>query len=140
MQKQVNGKSVTDLLLLLKRCFTSTETVGLLGTGAQDVHLDFRTAERSQQESGATRAASQSGQGPRRPRRTQELFSGKHGPIWSGSGQRVQGFGVPFELGPGDKSLGPNPLGSGRQPKQRVYAVRHLSPRLGVAPSGALGG
>ena len=25
-------------------CFTSTETVGLLGTGAQDVHLDFHTA------------------------------------------------------------------------------------------------
>ena len=25
----------------LKCCFTSTETVGLLGTGAQDVHLDF---------------------------------------------------------------------------------------------------
>ena len=32
------------LLLLLKCCFTSTETVGLLGTGAQDVHLDFLTA------------------------------------------------------------------------------------------------
>ena len=28
----------------LKCCFTSTETVGLLGTGAQDGHLDFRTA------------------------------------------------------------------------------------------------
>ena len=25
-------------------CFTSTETVGLLGTGAQDGHLDFQTA------------------------------------------------------------------------------------------------
>ena len=25
-------------------CFTSTETVGLLGTGAQDVHLEFHTA------------------------------------------------------------------------------------------------
>ena len=24
--------------------FTSTETVGLLGTGAQDAHLDFHTA------------------------------------------------------------------------------------------------
>ena len=24
-------------------CFTSTETVGLLGTGAQDGHLDFHT-------------------------------------------------------------------------------------------------
>ena len=30
--------------LLLKRCFTSTETVGLLGTGAQDGNLDFHTA------------------------------------------------------------------------------------------------
>ena len=29
--------------MLLKYCFTSTETVGLLGTGAQDVHLDFHT-------------------------------------------------------------------------------------------------
>ena len=28
----------------LKCCFTSTETVGLLGTGAQDVHFDFHTA------------------------------------------------------------------------------------------------
>ena len=32
------------MLMLLKCCFTSTETVGLLGTGAQDVHLDFHTA------------------------------------------------------------------------------------------------
>ena len=30
--------------LLLKCCFTSTETVGLLGPGAQDGHLDFHTA------------------------------------------------------------------------------------------------
>ena len=28
---------------LVECCFTSTETVGLLGTGAQDVHLDFHT-------------------------------------------------------------------------------------------------
>ena len=28
----------------LKCCFTSTETVGLLGTEAHDVHLDFHTA------------------------------------------------------------------------------------------------
>ena len=28
----------------LKSCSTYTETVGLLGTGAQDVHLDFHTA------------------------------------------------------------------------------------------------
>ena len=33
-----------EVLLLLKCCFKSTETVGLLGTGAQDVHLDFHTA------------------------------------------------------------------------------------------------
>ena len=32
------------LLLLLECCFTSTETVGLLGTGAQGGHLDFHTA------------------------------------------------------------------------------------------------
>ena len=29
---------------LVECCFTSTETVGLLGTGAQGVHLDFHTA------------------------------------------------------------------------------------------------
>ena len=37
-------KSSTVHLVMLKCCFTSTETVGLLGTGAQDVHLDFHTA------------------------------------------------------------------------------------------------
>ena len=31
-------------LLLVECCFTSTETVGLLGTEAQDGHLDFHTA------------------------------------------------------------------------------------------------
>ena len=30
--------------MLLKCCFTSTETIGLLGTGAQDGHLNFHTA------------------------------------------------------------------------------------------------
>ena len=30
--------------VLVECCFMSTETVGLLGTGAQDVHLDFHTA------------------------------------------------------------------------------------------------
>ena len=30
--------------LLVECCFTSIETVGLLGTGAQDVHLNFHTA------------------------------------------------------------------------------------------------
>ena len=34
----------TTLLLMLNFCFPSTETIGLLGTGAQDVHLDFHTA------------------------------------------------------------------------------------------------
>ena len=29
---------------MAERCFTSTETVGLLGTGAQDGHLAFHTA------------------------------------------------------------------------------------------------
>ena len=29
---------------LVECCFLSTETVGLLGTGAQDGHLDFHTA------------------------------------------------------------------------------------------------
>ena len=32
------------MILMLKCGFTSTETVGLLGTGAQDVHLDYHTA------------------------------------------------------------------------------------------------
>ena len=30
--------------LMMKYCFTSTETVGVLGTEAQDIHLDFHTA------------------------------------------------------------------------------------------------
>ena len=30
--------------LVVECCFTSTETVGLLETGAQDGHLDFHTA------------------------------------------------------------------------------------------------
>ena len=34
----------TVKFVLLKCCFTSTETVGLLGTGAQDGHLDLHTA------------------------------------------------------------------------------------------------
>ena len=29
---------------LFECSFTSTETVGLLGTGVQDIHLDFHTA------------------------------------------------------------------------------------------------
>ena len=33
----------SKIFKLLKCCFTSTGTVGLLGTEAQDVHLDFHT-------------------------------------------------------------------------------------------------
>ena len=32
------------VVLLVVCCFTSTETVGLLGTGAQNGHLDFHPA------------------------------------------------------------------------------------------------
>ena len=35
---------LTKSAYLVECCFTSTETVGLLGTGAQDGHLDFHTA------------------------------------------------------------------------------------------------
>ena len=31
------------LMMMVTCCFTSTETVGLLGTGAQDGRLDFHT-------------------------------------------------------------------------------------------------
>ena len=37
------GASALDGDIWLKCCFTSTKTVGLLGTQAQDVHLDFHT-------------------------------------------------------------------------------------------------
>ena len=39
-----SNTKVTNVGWLAECCFTSTETVGLLGTGAQDVHLDFHTA------------------------------------------------------------------------------------------------
>ena len=35
---------LTSIVVVFKFCFTSTGTVVLLGTGAQDVHLDFHTA------------------------------------------------------------------------------------------------
>ena len=38
-----SGQSREKREVLVECCFTSTETVGLLGTGAQDVHLDFHT-------------------------------------------------------------------------------------------------
>ena len=34
----------TDVVVVVECCFTSTETIGLLWTGAQDGHLDFHTA------------------------------------------------------------------------------------------------
>ena len=37
-------RKTRHILSQLKCCFTSTETVGLLGTGAQGGHLDFHTA------------------------------------------------------------------------------------------------
>ena len=40
--KVVSGKNT--YMMVTKCCFTSTETVGLLGRGAQDVHFDFHTA------------------------------------------------------------------------------------------------
>ena len=39
-----SARVTIDRLMMMKCCFTSTETVGLLGTGAKDVHLDFHTA------------------------------------------------------------------------------------------------
>ena len=47
MYKKTNAflpSSIFDLVGWFKCCFPSTETVGLLGTGAQDVHLNFDTA------------------------------------------------------------------------------------------------
>ena len=45
IQLEVEALGSTDLeTCWLKCCFTSTETVGLLGTGAQDGHLHFHTA------------------------------------------------------------------------------------------------
>ena len=42
----VRGKHIGNTkIILLGCCFTATQTVGVLGTGAQDVHLDlFHTA------------------------------------------------------------------------------------------------
>ena len=37
-------KNNVGVAVVVEYCFTSTETVGLLGTGAQDVHLEFHTA------------------------------------------------------------------------------------------------
>ena len=40
----VNAGVILVVGWLVEGCFTSTETLGLLGTGAQDGHLDFHTA------------------------------------------------------------------------------------------------
>ena len=44
--EQASLLNTTELIQhwLAECCFTSTETVGLLGTEAQDGHLDFHTA------------------------------------------------------------------------------------------------
>ena len=36
-------KTELNIVIMVECCFTSTETVDLLGTGAQDGHLDFHT-------------------------------------------------------------------------------------------------
>ena len=41
-QRRKKEKDVA--VVVVEFSFTSTETVGLLGTGAQDGHLDFHTA------------------------------------------------------------------------------------------------
>ena len=46
----------------LKGCFTSTETVGLLGTGAKDGHLDFHTVLSSEVDPAQHKLASYKGQ------------------------------------------------------------------------------
>ena len=43
MEARAGTHSQLNELEQLKCCFTSTDTVCLLGTGAQDVHLDFDT-------------------------------------------------------------------------------------------------
>ena len=47
---QYSTRRRTRRTWLVEGCFTSTETVGLLGTGAQDGHLDFHTASELCQE------------------------------------------------------------------------------------------
>ena len=42
--KRADRQPVVFTSWLVECCFTSTETVGLLGTGSQDGHLDFHTA------------------------------------------------------------------------------------------------
>ena len=45
-EMQASGKQVKHVMYvkMVECCFTSTATVGLLGTGAKDGHLDFHTA------------------------------------------------------------------------------------------------
>ena len=46
-EKKNEKKKMNSIILMEKKvecCFTSTETVGLLGMGALDGHLDFHTA------------------------------------------------------------------------------------------------
>ena len=40
----LNAGVILMVMLLLKCCFTSTETVSVLESGAQDIHRHFHTA------------------------------------------------------------------------------------------------
>ena len=40
----LSAEAIPETGSLVECCFTSTETAGLLGTGAQDIRLDFHTA------------------------------------------------------------------------------------------------
>ena len=44
MCMEADTKEQLVVVEVVECCFASTETVGLLGTGAQDGHLDFHTA------------------------------------------------------------------------------------------------
>ena len=48
--ERVGGLKTEAAGWLVECCFTSTETVGLLGTGAQDGHLGFHTAPETDDE------------------------------------------------------------------------------------------
>ena len=38
------GTNCDQCVCMVQRCFTSTETIRIIGRGAQDGHLDFHTA------------------------------------------------------------------------------------------------
>ena len=47
MSVDILGTNYDQCLSMVQCCLTSTETIGLLGMGAQDGHLDFYTAPNS---------------------------------------------------------------------------------------------